>query len=721
MNASHLVTISLLCWGWKIGLLGPAVVLIAIYELPRRWGWQVETTHREWRRAANLMLLATGAAAIFPLFSQDGAYEFLAAFQSANFDALGSPLDLHSGRFVLFALPMTSFVLVWMGRYGSEKTFQARIFRPVYIGALRNDETFLNRRIAPEPVYLVVLLASASATDGQRVAYLGLVAVLIGAYVWSQTQARGQRRRLGFALAVVTAVSFVAFDGILWAQRTIEREFILFAARFADPTRAGSGRSRTTIGRLADVKGSGQILLRIRSDQEPPELLRTQSYHRFERSDWVQLEPSRIQASVPDEDPWVTVAGEEDLETWLLRTNQWNDPERIMSVAQSLKLEGGALPAPEGILSFANLPVGEVRTNLCGGVQAVDGPGLLQHEITYIPGGAPMDLPPLRIDDIEQDLSLVSSKTPQRRVEWLVQWARSVGMQNRTVPERVRRIEDFFIEERFRYTTHQEFRPFGSERDPVLGFLTQFREGHCEYFATATVLLLRASGVPARYATGYSVQERRRPDDNLWIVRGRHAHAWAIYWDGERWRNLDTTPADWREADNAQRSALEPMLDRFRDFWFSVTKVYWAWALFADERSFLLGVILVSLIAFLFYRLLAQRRVRDLTQEGNQNRDRFGLDSEFYRLQPLLERVFGRRSRGDSLWVWAHTRGPIDRELQEILRLHYRYRFDPEGLRPEERRQLQELCLGYRDRARAQIKAQSRHGAKTGKASKEAK
>ncbi|MBT8330725.1 MAG: transglutaminase-like domain-containing protein, partial [Deltaproteobacteria bacterium] len=39
----------------------------------------------------------------------------------------------------------------------------------------------------------------------------------------------------------------------------------------------------------------------------------------------------------------------------------------------------------------------------------------------------------------------------------------------------------------------------------IENFLTRSRSGHCEYFATATVLLLRQAGIPARYARGYSV------------------------------------------------------------------------------------------------------------------------------------------------------------------------------------------------------------------------
>ena len=43
----------------------------------------------------------------------------------------------------------------------------------------------------------------------------------------------------------------------------------------------------------------------------------------------------------------------------------------------------------------------------------------------------------------------------------------------------------------------------------VAEFLLKTRAGHCEHFATATTMLLRAAGVPTRYAVGYSVQEKK--------------------------------------------------------------------------------------------------------------------------------------------------------------------------------------------------------------------
>ena len=78
--------------------------------------------------------------------------------------------------------------------------------------------------------------------------------------------------------------------------------------------------------------------------------------------------------------------------------------------------------------------------------------------------------------------------------------------------------------------------------DPVANFLVQKKDGHCQYFASSSVLLLRCMGVPARYVTGYYAQES--PDPNVTLVRKRDAHAWAEVWiDGDGWETFDATPS----------------------------------------------------------------------------------------------------------------------------------------------------------------------------------
>ena len=74
-----------------------------------------------------------------------------------------------------------------------------------------------------------------------------------------------------------------------------------------------------------------------------------------------------------------------------------------------------------------------------------------------------------------------------------------------------------YFRDNFRYSLYRPA-PDG-EVSALEDFLRRSRAGHCEYFATATVLLLRAAGVPARYATGYSVQEWSPLERTGWCGR----------------------------------------------------------------------------------------------------------------------------------------------------------------------------------------------------------
>jgi transglutaminase-like putative cysteine protease len=78
-----------------------------------------------------------------------------------------------------------------------------------------------------------------------------------------------------------------------------------------------------------------------------------------------------------------------------------------------------------------------------------------------------------------------------------------------------------------------------SQGDPLVRFLFEARYGHCEYFASATAVLLRLAGVPARVITGFAGGE---PIEGGWRFRGTDAHAWVEAWLPERgWVLIDTT------------------------------------------------------------------------------------------------------------------------------------------------------------------------------------
>lgn len=84
-------------------------------------------------------------------------------------------------------------------------------------------------------------------------------------------------------------------------------------------------------------------------------------------------------------------------------------------------------------------------------------------------------------------------------------------------------------------------------QDPVEYFLFDSREGYCQHFASAAVLMFRMYGIPARYAAGYAVS----PSDFTENEDGWHAevtdeaaHSWPeIFVENVGWIPVEATPS----------------------------------------------------------------------------------------------------------------------------------------------------------------------------------
>lgn len=80
-------------------------------------------------------------------------------------------------------------------------------------------------------------------------------------------------------------------------------------------------------------------------------------------------------------------------------------------------------------------------------------------------------------------------------------------------------------------------------RDAIDEFWLDRKEGFCEHFAAAFVVVMRALDVPARVVTGFQGADPL-PFDGYTVVRQSSAHAWAEYWQpGEGWVRADPTAA----------------------------------------------------------------------------------------------------------------------------------------------------------------------------------
>ena len=77
---------------------------------------------------------------------------------------------------------------------------------------------------------------------------------------------------------------------------------------------------------------------------------------------------------------------------------------------------------------------------------------------------------------------------------------------------------------------------------PLEDFLFGNKRGHCEYFATAMALMVRAQGHPARVVNGFNGGEYNGFGDYRMIRQG-DAHSWVeVYFPHRGWRTFDPTP-----------------------------------------------------------------------------------------------------------------------------------------------------------------------------------
>ncbi len=112
--------------------------------------------------------------------------------------------------------------------------------------------------------------------------------------------------------------------------------------------------------------------------------------------------------------------------------------------------------------------------------------------------------------------------------------------------------------------------------DPVLDFLVNRKEGHCEYYASALALLLRSIDIPTRLVNGFKGGDWNNLTQTM-NVRQKHAHSWVeAYLGRDRegqpyWITLDPTPGLERDQSVAQVGGIagtfRPFTDTIRHVW----------------------------------------------------------------------------------------------------------------------------------------------------------
>lgn len=120
----------------------------------------------------------------------------------------------------------------------------------------------------------------------------------------------------------------------------------------------------------------------------------------------------------------------------------------------------------------------------------------------------------------------------------------------------------------FSYTLNMSIQD--PEIDPVEDFLFNRKSGHCEYYASALALMLRAIDIPSRVISGFKGGEQGYLS-NQFEVQQRYAHSWVEAFLDDRWQTLDATPSLQRAESVAQNAAplgsWKGMANALSQFW----------------------------------------------------------------------------------------------------------------------------------------------------------
>ena len=123
-----------------------------------------------------------------------------------------------------------------------------------------------------------------------------------------------------------------------------------------------------------------------------------------------------------------------------------------------------------------------------------------------------------------------------------------------------------YLKKNYSYTLDlTDVQSLNSGRDPLLMFLTDFKKGHCEYFAGAMTLLCQSLGIDSRMVVGFKCDEyNATPGADYYIVRQSHAHAWVEVLAPDGWQTFDPTSS--REAQTIQQAGMWQKFKHLMDY-----------------------------------------------------------------------------------------------------------------------------------------------------------
>jgi len=525
------------------------------------------------------------------------------------------------------------------------------------------DILFYSLRRQREPVMQAwdmdyILLATCLLSAGlyrEGSYYFLVVSAIIVLALYSLRSSRFNKRSFILVMALVLLSASLLHNGIRGAHLAVKEkteEWIAqWIARRTDPF-----KTRTAIGQVGHMKLSDGIAFRIEPVSGKPDfppLLQEAIYNTPDTTDW-QVSDTRFNLVEQADD------------------YRWEFAEQPMSQYPEARIylefnrKSSLVPVPGELAEIYELAALNVKKSPFGSILGASLIPAPHYRVRYQAGGY------LGEEPSSMDLTIPEEHQP---------YLDSVTPAGLSETEALAFVQNFFHD--FRYTLFQSGEAI--QENPLIQFMSERKAGHCEYFASATALLLRQLGIPSRYVVGYAIEEWN-DELSMYIVRHRHAHAWTKAWIDGRWIVIDTTPSQWFAMEESHASFLQPVADFFGNNGFLFLRWWNDQELEDYERAlYIFGAILALVLLWRISRS-EQVTIDDDDEDDVTSWILPGRESPFFRIENQLAEMGFGRGRGELMKNWLLR---IDRaELLPMLVSHNRWRFDPQGLSMTERQAL---------------------------------
>ncbi len=476
----------------------------------------------------------------------------------------GRPQSKQFNTLVTVALIGAFFIMLFMSLQSGEWLVNSILF--ALLATVTRTLQLYTARQQFQLIALSFLLMVAAAVTNPDLSFAAYFLVYTILLTWALTYAHlqqrveegGERSGLGWKASRLVTRRFLLGSSALALALLVSSMliFVLFPRLglgfFSAQTRRGNpitGFSDSLeLGHFGTLEDSSRIVMRLEfpgPKEERPSIaglkLRGVSFESYDGRAWSRR-PSRAEALAKGADDFFEVRHNPRL-----RKDRYH-PFEVDIYLEPLDVDNKVLFAPVVPLGVRHLATRFDRFRGTGksfhqdslGNLTFTGPAMTS--TSYTARAGELAIPPARLRasgrDYPESISDLYLQLPDGLDPRVAELAGSAAGDADNPYDEALRIEDR-LQNGYGYTLEGS----GEQEDPISEFLFERKEGHCEYFATAMVLLLRTRGIPSRPVNGFLGATHNAFGDYYAVTESR-AHSWVeVYFDGYGWVTFDPTPA----------------------------------------------------------------------------------------------------------------------------------------------------------------------------------